>query len=703
METKEFKAESKRLLDLMINSIYTHKEIFLRELISNASDAIDKLYFKSLTDDKVGIKKDDFAINIKLDKDARTITISDNGIGMTKEELENHLGTIANSGSFKFKNENKLEEDVDIIGQFGVGFYSAFMVAKEVTVRSKAYGSDQAYEWISEGAEGYQIGPCAKDNVGTEIILTLKDNTDDENYDEFLEQYRIQTLIKKYSDYIRFPIKMDMTKSRLKEGTESEYEDYTETETLNSMIPIWRKNKSELKDEDYNSFYKEKFFDYTDPILHIHTKTEGTATYNALLYIPSKAPYDYYSKEYEKGLQLYSSGVLIMDKCADLLPDHFSFVKGLVDSEDLSLNISREMLQHDRQLKLIAKSLERTIKNELTKLLKNDRDKYEEFYKAFGLQLKFGVYNNYGMNKDDMKSDRIWAKGYIVREACTTPSNWRCEETLDSFLKKNNTIGIEGIDTRHLTRIIRESGVMNGAILTTFDPADPANKAETEALLAEIRAYAVTDAVKNVTCAAPEVFNPEGETHIVLMHYGCKRNIVRCLVKRGCKVTVMPAFATAEEIKALAPDGIMLSNGPGDPAEPVEVIENLKHIFELNIPTFGICLGHQLSALAAGAKTMKLKYGHRGANQPVTDFESGRTFITSQNHGYAVVGEELPAEMGEVAQVNANDGTCEGIKYKKWNCFTVQFHPEANGGPKDTEFLFDRFLNNVKAAKKEAR
>lgn len=403
METKEFKAESKRLLDLMINSIYTHKEIFLRELISNASDAIDKLYFKSLTDDKVGIKKDDFAINIKLDKDARTITISDNGIGMTKEELENHLGTIANSGSFKFKNENKLEEDVDIIGQFGVGFYSAFMVAKEVTVRSKAYGSDQAYEWISEGAEGYQIGPCAKDNVGTEIILTLKDNTDDENYDEFLEQYRIQTLIKKYSDYIRFPIKMDMTKSRLKEGTESEYEDYTETETLNSMLPIWRKNKSELKDEDYNSFYKEKFFDYTDPILHIHTKTEGTATYNALLYIPSKAPYDYYSKEYEKGLQLYSSGVLIMDKCADLLPDHFSFVKGLVDSEDLSLNISREMLQHDRQLKLIAKSLERTIKNELTKLLKNDRDKYEEFYKAFGLQLKFGVYNNYGMNKDSVK------------------------------------------------------------------------------------------------------------------------------------------------------------------------------------------------------------------------------------------------------------------------------------------------------------
>ena len=403
MEKKEFKAESRRLLDLMINSIYTHKEIFLRELISNASDAIDKLYFKSLTDDKVGLNKDDFAIEIKTDKTARTLKISDNGIGMTEDELENNLGTIANSGSFKFKNENKLEEDVDIIGQFGVGFYSAFMVAKEVTVISKAYGSDKAYKWTSSGAEGYSIEECTKENPGTEITLVLKDNTDDENYDEYLEQYKIKSLVKKYSDYIRFPVKMDMQKSRLKEGTENEYEDYTENITLNSMVPIWRKNKSELKDEDYNSFYKEKFFDFTDPLIHIHTKAEGTATYNALLYIPSKAPYDYYSKEYEKGLQLYSSGVLIMDKCADLLPDHFSFVKGLVDSEDLSLNISREMLQHDRQLKLIAKSLERTIKNELTKLLKNNREKYEEFYKAFGLQLKFGVYNNYGSNKDAVK------------------------------------------------------------------------------------------------------------------------------------------------------------------------------------------------------------------------------------------------------------------------------------------------------------
>ncbi len=314
----------------------------------------------------------------------------------------------------------------------------------------------------------------------------------------------------------------------------------------------------------------------------------------------------------------------------------------------------------------------------------------------------YPLIGNYGIIREDFEG-ACCVKGYVVREYCDTPSNFRTDCDLDTYLKEQGVPGLCGVDTRELTRIIRESGVMNGAILTTFDPADPANKAETEKLLETIRAYAVTDAVKSVTCEKPEVFHEKGETHIVLMHYGCKRNIVRCLVKRGCKVTVMPAFATAEEVAALNPDGIMLSNGPGDPAEPVEVIENLKQIFALGIPTFGICLGHQLSALAAGAKTMKLKYGHRGANQPVTDFESGRTFITSQNHGYAVVGEELPAEMGEVAQVNANDGTCEGIKYKKWNCFTVQFHPEANGGPKDTEFLFDRFLNNVKAAKKEVR
>ena len=409
MKTKQFKAESKRLLDMMIHSIYTHKEIFLRELISNASDAMDKLYFRSLTDEKVGMNREDFAIDLKIDKDARTLTITDNVIGMTQEELEKNLGTIANSGSLKFKNENKLEDDVDIIGQFGVGFYSAFMVAKRVTVRSKAYGSDEAYQWQSEGVDGYTIEPCDKETVGTEIILEIKDDTEDETYSEFLEQYRIQGLVKKYSDYIRYPIRMDMTKSRRKETENAdkdaapEYEEYVENETLNSMVPLWRKNKSELTDADYNAFYKEKFFDYNEPLLHIHTKSEGTATFNALLYIPSKAPYDYYTKEYEKGLQLYSSGVMIMEKCADLLPDYFSFVKGLVDSEDLSLNISRELLQHDRQLKIIAKALEKSIRNELTKLLKNDRAAYEKFFEAFGLQLKFGVYNGYGMNKDALK------------------------------------------------------------------------------------------------------------------------------------------------------------------------------------------------------------------------------------------------------------------------------------------------------------
>ena len=411
METKQFKAESKRLLDMMIHSIYTHKEIFLRELISNASDAIDKLYFKSLTDDKVGLNKDDFAIWITADKDTRTLKIADNGIGMTEEELENNLGTIANSGSFKFKNENKLDEDNQIIGQFGVGFYSAFMIAKKVTVISKAYGSDKAYRWESEGVDGYTITEDSKGSAGTEIILELLDDTDDENYSEFLDQYRIKSLVKKYSDYIRFPIKMEVTHSRPKDQTEEEkkegkapeYENYIEVETLNSMVPLWKKNKNELKDEDYKHFYTEKFFDYSEPLKYAHVKNEGNANYDALLYIPSKAPFDYYSKEYEKGLQLYSNGVLIMDKCADLLPDYFSFVKGLVDSDDLSLNISRELLQHDRQLKVIAKSIEKTISSELKKMLRNDREKYEEFWKAFGLQLKYGIYSDYGMHKDKLQ------------------------------------------------------------------------------------------------------------------------------------------------------------------------------------------------------------------------------------------------------------------------------------------------------------
>lgn len=411
METKQFKAESKRLLEMMIHSIYTHKEIFLRELISNASDAIDKLYFKSLTDDGVGLSKDDFAIWITADKDNRTLKIADNGIGMTAEELEAHLGTIADSGSLKFKTENKLDEDSQIIGQFGVGFYSAFMVAKKVTVISKAYGSDKAYQWESEGVDGYTVTEADKTSVGTEIIIELLDDSDDEKYSDYLDQYRLKSLIKKYSDYIRFPIKMEVTHSRPKEQSEEdkaankapEYEEYIEVETLNSMIPLWKKNKTELKDEDYKHFYVEKFYDYSEPLKYAHVKNEGNANYNALLYIPSKAPFDYYSKEYEKGLQLYSNGVLIMDKCADLLPDYFSFVKGLVDSEDLSLNISREMLQHDRQLKVIAKSIEKTISNELKKMLKNEREKYEEFWKAFGLQMKYGVYSDYGMNKDKLQ------------------------------------------------------------------------------------------------------------------------------------------------------------------------------------------------------------------------------------------------------------------------------------------------------------
>ncbi len=409
-ETKQFKAESKRLLDMMINSIYTHKEIFLREIISNASDAMDKLYFKSLTDDSVGMNRSDFFIKIEADKDNGALVIRDNGIGMTKDELENNLGTIANSGSFSFKNdENNTADDVDIIGQFGVGFYSAFMVAKEVQVRTKAFGSDQAYLWRSEGVDGYTIEECEKDDgVGTEVRIILKDDTDDESYSEFLMQWKIKSLVKKYSDYIHYPIKFDMEHDHLKEGTgvddvPAEYETTVETETLNSMTPLWRKNKSEVTEEEYNNFYKEKFYDYADPLKCIHVKTEGTATYDGLLYIPANAPMDFYTKNYEKGLQLYSSGVLIMDKCSDLIPDHFCFVRGLVDSQDLSLNISREMLQHDRQLKLIAKSLEKTIKNELKKMLTNEREKYEKFWKTFGMQIKFGVYNGYGANKELLK------------------------------------------------------------------------------------------------------------------------------------------------------------------------------------------------------------------------------------------------------------------------------------------------------------
>lgn len=403
MAKTEFKAESKRLLEMMINSIYTQKEIFLRELISNASDAIDKLYYKALTDDDVTFDKESYFIKVVPDKENRVLKIIDTGIGMTKEELETNLGTIAKSGSLSFKKETELKDGHDIIGQFGVGFYSAFMVADVVTVISKALGSDQAYKWESEGTEGYTIVPCEKDSVGTEIMMKIKENTEDETYDEFLEEYRLKSIIKKYSDFIRYPIKMDLSNRRPKEDNENEFEDVTEEQTINSMVPIWRKNKSELTTEDYENFYAEKHYGFDKPLKHIHISVDGTIRYHSILYIPEKTPFDFYSKEFEKGLELYSSGVLIMDKCADLLPDYFSFVKGMVDSEDLSLNISREMLQHDRQLKLIAKNIKSKIKSQLQTLLKNEREKYEQFYNSFGRQLKFGVYNDFGMNKEELQ------------------------------------------------------------------------------------------------------------------------------------------------------------------------------------------------------------------------------------------------------------------------------------------------------------
>ncbi len=402
MAKKQFKAESKRLLDLMINSIYTHKEIFLRELISNASDAIDKLYFRSLTDGSVGMSKEDFKICLQVNKEARTLTISDNGCGMTKEELIENLGTIAKSGSLSFKNENETGEDINIIGQFGVGFYSAFMVSKDIKVISKAFGAEQGYIWQSQGDDGYTVTECPKTEAGTDIILTLKDNTQDEDYDRYLERYSLSSLVKKYSDYIRYPIHMDMEKSRKKEGSE-EYETYFEDTVLNSMIPIWHKNKSDITEEEYASFYKSRFFDFTDPVATIHTKVEGRVFFNALMYIPENQPMNYYAKDYKPGLALYSNSVMIMENCEDLLPDYFGFVKGLVDSPDFSLNISREILQHDAQLKFIAQNLEKKIKAELEKLLKNDREKYEKFYKAFGLTLKYGMYENYGANKDTLK------------------------------------------------------------------------------------------------------------------------------------------------------------------------------------------------------------------------------------------------------------------------------------------------------------
>ena len=476
MRTKQFKSESKKLMDMMINSIYTHKEIFLRELISNASDALDKLYFRSLTDNSVGIAPDDFEIRLEIDKDARTLKVIDNGCGMTEEELDKNLGTIAKSGSFDFKQENEKKDNVDIIGQFGVGFYSAFMVSDKVTVESKAFGSDEAFRWISKGTEGYTIEPCDKETVGTTVTLHIKEKTEDENYDEYLDQYRISSLVKKYSDYIRHPIRMEFTtKEPVKtEGDdnkdkEPEYRDVTELRTLNSMIPLWKKAKSEIKPEDYNNFYKDKFYDYEDPARVIHSKTEGQATYSALMFIPKHPPFDYYTKEFEKGLQLYSKGVLIMDKCADLLPDYFSFVKGLVDSEDLSLNISRETLQHDGQLKLIAKTIEKKIKSELEKMLKDEREAYEEFFKSFGIQLKFGVYNDYGMHKDTLKDLLLFRssneKKYVTLKEYTERMKegqdtiyYACGETDEKIemLPQTDSVKDKGYEILYLTENVDE-------------------------------------------------------------------------------------------------------------------------------------------------------------------------------------------------------------------------------------------------------
>lgn len=475
MRKKQFKAESKKLLDMMINSIYTHKEIFLRELISNASDAIDKLYFKSLTDDSVKLNRDDFKIQIDLDKENRTITLTDNGIGMTADELESNLGTIAKSGSLNFKKENADNEnsdDISVIGQFGVGFYSSFMVSDKVEVLTKAFGEDTAHKWVSTGVDGYTIEESEKDSAGTIITLHIKEDNENESYSEYLEQYKIDELVKKYSDYIRYPIQMEMSHQVPDPEKEGEYITEISNETLNSMVPLWRKSKGEIKPEDYNAFYKEKFMDYTDPQLVIHSKTEGQATFDALMFIPENPPYDFYSKEYEKGLQLYSNGVLIMDKCADLLPDYFSFVKGLVDSADLSLNISREMLQHDHQLKIIAKAIDKKIKNELKKMLNNDREKYNKFFKTFGLQLKYGVYANYGMEKDSLKDFLMFEssngdgyttlKEYVGRMADSQENiYYACGESAEkiSLLPQLDAVKEKGFEVLYFTDEVDEFAI----------------------------------------------------------------------------------------------------------------------------------------------------------------------------------------------------------------------------------------------------
>ena len=469
---KQFKAESKRLLDLMINSIYTNKEIFLRELLSNASDAIDKLYYQSLTDKSIKVNKKDLCIKIEIDKENRLLKIIDTGIGMNKEELENNLGMIAKSGSLQFKEENEKKKDVNIIGQFGVGFYSSFMVSDDVTVISRKYNEEDAYKWESTGAEGYTITKDEKDTYGTTIILKIKSDNKEYNYSDFLDTYTIETLVKKYSDYIRYPIKMNVTRRELKKGSKDEYEDVTKEETLNSMIPLWKKDKNKITEEEYNNFYQSKFYDYENPIKVIHTSVEGMTSYKAILFLPAHAPFDYYSKEYEKGLALYSNGVLIMDKCSDLLPDYFGFVKGVVDSDDLSLNISREILQQDRQLKLIASNIEKKIKSELESMLKDERDKYEKFFKEFGMQLKLGVYNDYGMHKDELKDLLLFysskdEKYITLKEYVSSMKDdeeniyYACGETIDkiNMLPQVEKVKDKGYNILYLTEYVDEFAI----------------------------------------------------------------------------------------------------------------------------------------------------------------------------------------------------------------------------------------------------
>ena len=469
---KQFKAESKRLLDLMINSIYTNKEIFLRELLSNASDAIDKLYYQSLTDKSIKVNKKDLCIKIEIDKENRLLKIIDTGIGMNKEELENNLGMIAKSGSLQFKEENEKKKDVNIIGQFGVGFYSSFMVSDDVTVISKKYNEEDAYKWESTGAEGYTITKDEKDTYGTTIILKIKSDNEGYNYSDFLDTYTIETLVKKYSDYIRYPIKMNVTRRELKKGSKDEYEDVTKEETLNSMIPLWKKDKNKITEEEYNNFYQSKFYDYENPIKVIHTSVEGMTSYKAILFLPAHAPFDYYSKDYEKGLALYSNGVLIMDKCSDLLPDYFGFVKGVVDSDDLSLNISREILQQDRQLKLIASNIEKKIKSELESMLKDERDKYEKFFKEFGMQLKLGVYNDYGMHKDELKDLLLFysskdEKYITLKEYVSSMKDdeeniyYACGETIDkiNMLPQVEKVKDKGYNILYLTEYVDEFAI----------------------------------------------------------------------------------------------------------------------------------------------------------------------------------------------------------------------------------------------------